>query len=635
MPPRAAAALVGVLLLSLVAASNAAAFGELTQLPGTLGCTKNLSTFDGCAAGTSLDGAFSVVVSADGNNAYVASPNDDAIAIFARDATSGSMLQKANPNGCISPDGSGGTCRTANELTWNAPDDIVVTPDGKNVYLSWFFGILVFNRDPVTGDLTQATGTTFCISETDRSGQCTVGKALQGQRLRLAVSPDSKNVYTAAASKVGAFSRDATTGQLTFLNCFGHAGAGGCTSGKGLENASAVAVSPDGKGVYASSPNGVAILDRDQTTGALTQQSAAGAGCVSNGGAGGCAMARHFGDVSHELAFSPLGQGDHLYVGADRTTFAIFDRDPATNALTQKVGTAGCVTHSDVSYAADCTIGRDFVDHRALVVTPDGKSLYVSSEDFGIAVFDRDPVTGAVTQKAGVAGCLSSDPDWYQTVTDDRRCSAARQLFYANDLAVSPDGGGTRLYLAANFNDALASIARNTDSGGDGGGGDDGGGDDGTGSGGGTGDPPLAPIETLVPPPPAALPPRPIPPPRPSRLQTVIISARPGNGTVDVHVTTDGAGRITVDASAPVNTRFLSGLHARLAATRKLRIARATKNVTRAGTFKLVLRPTAKARRILRKKGRIKATLRIGFKPANGTPATTRRKSVTFKLRRR
>jgi hypothetical protein len=345
-------------------------------------------------------------------------------------------------------------------------------------------------------------------------------------------------------------------------------------------------------------------------------------------------VGRHLAPV-HDIAFSPPGLGNHVYVGADRSTIAIFDRDPATNALTQKVGTAGCVTHQGTGFEADCTIGRDFVDHRSLLVTPDGKSFYVSSEDFGIAIFDRDPATGAVVQKPGIAGCLSSDVFWYQTVQDERKCTAARQLRYAADLAVSPDGGGTRLYLAANHNDALASIARNTDD--PGGDGDDGG-DGGTGggsSGTGTTVSQLVPIEMLRPPPLSALPARPTAPPRPSRVRTVRISTRPYNGTIDVEVGTDGAGRIDINATGPVNVRLLSGIRARLAKVRNLKIATARKTVTKAGKFKLVLRPTAKAKKVLRRTGRLKATLRIRFTPASGAAPTTRRQTAVFKLRRR
>ena len=67
-------------------------------------------------------------------------------------------------------------------------------------------------------------------------------------------------------------------------------GAGPCADGHGLDCATAVAVSPDGKSVYvaSASSDAVARLNRNTTTGAITQP-AGTAGCVSETGAGPCA----------------------------------------------------------------------------------------------------------------------------------------------------------------------------------------------------------------------------------------------------------------------------------------------------------------------------------------------------------
>ncbi|HEX8205062.1 MAG TPA: hypothetical protein VF587_03270 [Solirubrobacteraceae bacterium] len=632
------------LLGALAAAPSAhAELGELTQLPGTLGCTKNLGpgTF-GCAVGTSLDFPYGLAVSPDGENAYVAAFFSDAIAVFDRDPTSGSMLQKANPNGCISPDGSpaaaephANTCRTGNGTVWDANQDVVVSPDGKHVYGTWTFGILAFSRNTDTGDLTQLTGTMGCISETDRAGKCTVGKGLEGQPVEVVVSHDGKNVYTATSQKeVATFTRNETTGQLTYVSCFNHDGTGGCTAAKGIDgDLGTIEMSPDDKAVYVGVyTQGVAIFDRDPLNGgALSQSNVAGEGCIAESVAG-CATARHLTGIL-DIAFSE--QGNDVYVAAGEFTIVVLERNATTNELSQPAGEAGCVTHDTVF--DDCSIARNFMEPSALVVSPDGMNVYVGTRDFsGIAVFDREPVTGALTQKEGHEACISGDSFWW--TSPDRPCKEGRALRYAWDIEMSPDG--SRIFLAANHEDALASIARDTEGGdpdpdpdpdgdgdGDGGGGDDGG---------GSSPPPTQlPIDQIVAPPIESLPPRPVPAPRPSRFRTVVISARPGNGTVDVEVTTDGAGRVQVTASAPVNTRFFSATRGRAAAVRKLRIARARKTVTKAGKVKLTLRPTAKAKKVLRRKGKLKATVVIKFTPANGTPATSKRQSATFRLRRR
>jgi DNA-binding beta-propeller fold protein YncE len=630
-------------LAALAGAPSAhAALGDLTQLPGTLGCTKNLGpgTF-GCAVGTSLDFPYGLAVSADGENAYVAGFFSDAIAVFDRDPTSGSMLQKANPNGCISPDGSPtagdtpqNTCRTGNGTVWNANYDVVVSPDGKHVYGTWTFGILAFSRNVDTGDLTQLTGTMGCISETTRDGKCTVGNGLQGQPVEIVVSADGQNVYTATSQKeVATFTRDETTGQLTYESCFNHDGTGGCTAAKGMDSElGTIEMSPDDKAVYVGAyTKGVVIFDRDPLNeGALSQSAVAGEGCIAESVAG-CATARHLTGVL-DIAFSP--EGDDVYVAAGEFTIVVLERNATTNELSQPAGEAGCVTHDTVF--DDCAIARNFMEPSSIVVSPDGMNLYVGTADFsGIAVFDRDPATGALTQKAGHEACISGDSFWW--TSPDRPCKEGRALRYAWDIEMSPDG--SRIFLAANHEDALSTMGRDTegadpdpdpdpDPDGDGDGDGDGGGGDGP-------PPTQLPIDQLVAPPIESLPPRPVPAPRPSRVRTVHISARPGNGTVDVEVGTDGAGRIEVTASAPVNTRFFSGTRARRAAVRTLRIARVRKTVTKAGKFKLTLRPTARAKKVLRRKGKLKARLVIRFTPVNGTPASTRRQSATFKLRRR
>jgi len=78
----------------------------------------------------------------------------------------------------------------------------------------------------------------------------------------------------------------------------------------------------------------------------------------------------------------------------------------ATGELTQKAGTDGCI--SDTGSSGVCQDGRELVNPYGLAVSPDGKSVYVGSEvSDAVTIFDRDLATGALTQKAGTAGCVS------------------------------------------------------------------------------------------------------------------------------------------------------------------------------------------------------------------------------------
>lgn len=90
--------------------------------------------------------------------------------------------------------------------------DIVVAPDGRHVYTSASVenAIAVFDRDALTGRLVQTAVV--------RDGLNGVSGLAQARSL--VISPDGANVYAVASgttSAVTAFSRNATTGALTFL----------------------------------------------------------------------------------------------------------------------------------------------------------------------------------------------------------------------------------------------------------------------------------------------------------------------------------------------------------------------------------------------------------------------------------
>ena len=83
---------------------------------------------------------------------------------------------------------------------------------------------------------------------------------------------------------------------------------------------------------------------------------------------------------------SPDGQSVYV-VSQSSGAAAVFERDPATGALAQKPGTAGCV--SDDGTGGACQDGRELDDARGVAASEDGKSVYVASfESDAVAVFD-------------------------------------------------------------------------------------------------------------------------------------------------------------------------------------------------------------------------------------------------------
>jgi DNA-binding beta-propeller fold protein YncE len=128
---------------------------------------------------------------------------------------------------------------------------------------------------------------------------------------------------------------------------------------------------------------------------------------------------------------------------------AVFDRDAATGALTQKAGTAGCISETGTGGA--CAGGVALDGPFSVAVSPDGRSVYVASfNSDAVAVFDRDAATGALTQKAGTARCVSE--------ADFGVCTAGVALDGPFSMAVSPDGHS--VYLASALADAVAVFTR-------------------------------------------------------------------------------------------------------------------------------------------------------------------------------
>ncbi|HWJ43620.1 MAG TPA: YncE family protein [Solirubrobacterales bacterium] len=351
-------------------------------------------------------GSRAIAVSPDGKHVYVASSGSDAIAIFTRNRQNGTLAQAKKSAGCIAAKGAAG-CAVAIGL--DEPNSVAISPNGRTLYATSRAGnsIAAFVRNPKTGALRQLPPPLAgCISGAPIPG-CAAGQALLAPDV-VVVSPDGNNVYVGSffGNAVAAFARNPSTGALTQLAgsaaCIAEETAG-CTPGIALKAVEGLAISGDGASLYAATAlsNAVVTLARNPTTGALAQASE-GLGCIVESALAGCTLGRQLGGAN-AVAVSPDDNGVYV-TSLFSNSVTSFNRNGSTGALTQREGTGGCLIHLR---SAGCSFGRALVAPEGLALSPDGRNAYVAAFRSGaIAVLNRGQA-GSVAQKPGSAGCLA------------------------------------------------------------------------------------------------------------------------------------------------------------------------------------------------------------------------------------
>lgn len=301
---------------------------------------------DGEGGVDGLAGAFDVAVSADGRHVYATGSTDDAVAVFARDETTGALTFVE-----LARNGAGGV------TALDEPSQLVVGPDDLSVYVvTGDDAVVAFSREPATGALT------FVEAELD-----TVQRALRTPMGPVATA-DGAFVYVPSVSDDGVslFARE-EAGALGFVADIQN-GDPGVTHASALDGPHSVALSADERFLYVAThlAQTLAWFERDAATGLL-----AFAGAVTHD------------EPLDRLAFAPGGRqmfATTLY----EDEIAVFPVDPAS-------GIVGAATEVVAEGVGGVTGINNLTD---LAIAPDGRFAYVSSGD-GLATFELAPEPGA------------------------------------------------------------------------------------------------------------------------------------------------------------------------------------------------------------------------------------------------
>ena len=119
--------------------------GRLIQKPGSAGCISGDGV--GCTDGRALGTPNSIALSPDGLSAYVAASTTQAVVVLDR-APNGTLAQKRGTAGCIRDVTGAGRCVVGTALSGTF--SVAVSPDGQNAYVASFSSdaVAVFDREP-------------------------------------------------------------------------------------------------------------------------------------------------------------------------------------------------------------------------------------------------------------------------------------------------------------------------------------------------------------------------------------------------------------------------------------------------------------------------------------------------------
>ena len=276
----------------------------------------------------------------------------------------------------------------------------------------------------------------------------------------LAMAPDGSRLYSVAASSESVVAyRTLETGGLRELtgegSCLPLAGAhANCRLAQDVEDrhGGASAISPDGRHLYVASvvgpqfdePNrpATAVIDVLRVSDGLAR-----VGCLSSDGTDGhgAAVCARMRGVTTPVKMIASRDGRSLYALSTRNFrgpsyapsdpgIAVFARDPDSGALSQPDGTAACTTHA--GSGGECAVEPAFDGLNDLVLSPSGAAAYATAygtQSGGVLALRRYPATGTLEPARGPGTCFGAPAGRADCTADD-------ELTRPETASVSPDG---------------------------------------------------------------------------------------------------------------------------------------------------------------------------------------------------
>lgn len=171
----------------------------------------------------------------------------------------------------------------------------------------------------------------------------------------------------------------------------------------------------------------------------------------------GCGTARALegpGPFMGSRAIAVSADGKNVYVASSRSNaVAVFRRNPKTGALGQPSGAAGCVAAKG---AFECGKAIGLNGPNSVAISPNGRNVYVTSRGSNsVTAFQRNRSTGALRQLPGAAGCVSGVPL--------PGCASGTALLGPDVVVVSPDG--KNVYAGSFFGNAVVAFGRDPSTG--------------------------------------------------------------------------------------------------------------------------------------------------------------------------